>query len=265
MVRIQNTGPITALLLALTLATSSLSGCCCPSEEQMAKMKEEREARLAAKKKDIRDYYDTLDKIRKALPKTSKLEEKACKAEAIQKAKKDAPLGDRLLTIDLETLDFLTAESFDPERKKELAAWEWIRSREVKNLRHLDDIEDETIAGFVTDDIEKARKQPLFGVVVAESRAMPVIPEGTDDFTRGHYDGWIVVVDAKKGKALCQAPFSATNSETIEYKKGRIMGDQYNAEEAARDDFLENFEEATNASLARVAKGLRVNLGMFQL
>jgi len=249
--------------LILTPLLTALSGCCCPSEEEMAKMKEQQEAKLAAQKDEIKSYYKKLKKIKKNIP--DDLKQKKCSSKAIASAQKDAAFGGRLMTLDVESLDYLTASTFDEGRKRELEPWKWIRSREVAELRHVDDIPDATIAGFVLDDIEKAKKQPLFGVIVSERRSMPVVPEGTSDFTVGHYDGWIVVVAQKTGKPVCQVAFSATNSDTIAYKKGKLMGDQYNAEEATRDDFLENFEKSANGALDKIGKGLRVNLGLFQL
>lgn len=254
------------MLCALTFASpvmaASLTGCC---KKQLEEVKKKNEAEQKQRITDIKAYYKDLATVAAAVKPAGQLSLEKCD-EAVIASKKKHSFGGRLLTVDHEFLSLLTGPTEDKAKRKELAAWEWVRSQEIQRMKHPDAIGgDSTVARFVMEDIEKAKKLPLLGVVRTEKRAMPIVPEGTDDFVGGVYQGWIVVVDQQTKKPLCQAPFKVRNSEEIKYKEGRFSSEVERARAAAKEDFRENFEAGTNAALKKISSHLRVNLGLFQL
>ncbi len=252
------------MLLALlsTSTTLSLTGCC---KERMEKAKKEAEARQKQRVADIQAYYKDLAAVAAAAKPAGQLKAAKCDDAVIAARKKKHAYGGRLLTVDHEFLTLLTAAAPDEARKKDLAKWEWLRSQELQRLKHPDEIDASSEARWILDDIEKAKKLPFFGVVRTKRRAMPVVPEDTDDFTMGEYEGWIVVVDQETKKALCQVPFVAGSSKRIKYKEGTFSSEVERARAAAKEDFRENFEAATNRALEKISSHLRVKLGLFQL
>lgn len=253
---------LSLIVLGSAAAAGSLSGCC---KKQLEEGKKKSEAEHKQRIADIGAYYKELAAVAAAVKPAGQLELAKCDDNLIAERKKKHSFGGRLLTVDHEFLALITAPSVDKEAHKKQEAWSWVRSQELQYFRHPDLIDGSGPARSLADDIEKAKKIPFFGVVRAEERSMPVVPEGTDDFIGGEYHGWIVVVDQETKKPLCQAPFKVRNSDEIKYKEGRFSSEAERARAAAKDDFRENFEAGTNAALKKISGHLRVNLGLFQL
>ena len=253
---------IGTLVLASTLLTPLLSGCC---KKQLEEAKKKSEAKQQQRIADIKAYYKDLSAVAAAVKPTGQLTLAKCDDALIASRNKTHAFGGRLLTVDHEFLSLVTGPAPNEEARKELSAWKWVRSQEISRLRHPDAISGSSEAIWILEDIERAKKKPFFGVVRTEKRAMPIVPEGTDDFVGGVYKGWIVVVDFASKKAICQAPFSVRNSDEIKYKEGRFSSEADRARAAAKEDFRENFEAGANAALKKVSGHLRVNLGLFQL
>lgn len=253
---------LSLIVLASTTAASSLSGCC---KKQMEEAKKKSEAEQKQRIADIQAYYKELAAVAAAVKPVGQLKLAKCDDNLIAERKKKHAFGGRLLTVDHEYLALITAPTADKAALDKQKEWEWVRSQELQYFRHPDLIDGSGPARSLADDIEKTKKFPFFGVVRAEERSMPVVPEGTDDFIGGEYHGWIVVVDQETKKPLCQAPFKVRNSDEIKYKEGRFSSEVERARAAAKEDFRKNFEAGTNAALKKISSHLRVNLGLFQL
>jgi hypothetical protein len=231
----------------------------------MAKAKKESEERQKQKVASIQAYYKELAAMAALVKEPGQLSEKKCDESVVAKRTKEHSFGGRLLTVDHEFVSLVTGPTFTKDQKEKLETWEWVRSQEIKRLRHPDDIDGSTVADWIAEDIDKAKKLPFIGFLRTVKRAMPIVPEKGDDFTGGIYDGWIVVVDQAAKQVVCQVAFTAENSDEIKYKEGRFSSESDRARAAAKDDLLKNFEQATNASLKKISNDLRVNLGLFQL
>lgn len=251
----------TITTVALVTIAAMLSGCCCPSEEELEAARQKREAEREENVKKVQKYQKKLAKISKGVPAASALKQKACPDDDIAKViKKTKGFTGRLKRIDAAKLDWISQKDPAGNRAK-VDKWNYLNEGFSK-FNSLDNLDDAYRAEEAAKAVDKLKKEPYFAVIVREDGALPVVNDD-DSFTGGFIEAWIVVMDTKKAAPVCQTRFVAENSEVVEYREGKIVSDEYKFKEAVKDDFEDNTDKAAKASMKKITKKLKVTWGLF--
>jgi hypothetical protein len=248
--------------VALVTLAGLVSGCCCPSDEQIAASRQKADKKRKAHIAKAEKYRDKMAKLSKAVPDAGSLEEKACDDKKIAKKIKAAKgFTGRLKRIDSAKLAWISQA--DPQGNSAKAnTWNYLNSG-FKDVSAINEIGDDNFrAEQAAKAVDKLKKDPYIAVIVREAGELPVV-NNDDTFTVGYIDAWIVVMDTKKARPVCQVRFTAESSKEVEFGEGRIVSDEYKFKEAVKDDFEDNTDEAAKRSMKKITRKLNVSWGIF--
>lgn len=249
-------------LVALSTLAFAVSGCCCPSEEEIEASRLKREAQREEHLATVEKYQKKLARLSKAVPAVDSLKEKACPDKKIAAKVEATPkFTGRLSRIDSAKLAWLSQK--DPKgNRARIDQWNYLN----EGFSAIDDIagigDDNYRAEEAAKAVAKLEAEPYIAVIVREAGELPVVNDD-DSFTGGYVEAWVVVMDNDKAKPLCQARFKARSSEVVEYREGKIVSDEYKFKEAVKDDFEDNTDDAAKGAMRKITKQLKVAWGIF--
>ena len=252
-----------ASITALLFLASLVAGCgCCPTEEEIEASRIKREKAREANVAKVVKYRKHLAKLSAGVPPGGSLKEKACDDEKIaKKIAANKGFTGRLKRIDSAKLDWISQE--DPKgNSAKVNAWDYL-NQGFKEVADIDAIGDDSYrAGQAVKAVGKLEADPYIAVIVREAGELPVVNDD-DSFTGGYIDAWIVVMDNKKAKPVCQVAFTAESSKEVEYREGKIVSDEYKFKEAVKDDFEDNTDRSAKKAMRKITKKLKVSWGIF--
>lgn len=216
-------------------------------EEKAAEQKAAEDAQAARKQKGLdmaRELSRKLAAIARQLPAPNALEEKPApelKGKVVQMTPADAgffaQFGDE---------GYVAAKD---------SPYAWPRSSHLEQartvLKKVAEKQDFFVAE-VENVVGEIEKRPYVGVFYPVDLRQPALSDDGKTFSRGSFDGWIVLVALETGKPLRQARFTAASSERVEDKYVKVAGVKIGADmkKALQDDFNQNvIAQALNAIL----------------
>ncbi len=126
--------------------------------------------------------------------------------------------------------------------------WSWI------NTTGYSFVGSESLA-FSESDIGKSIRKnkelasPYLLVIEELEAQMPVLAKDESSFEAGYFTGMVYVFDYDAKKIICAFPFWAESSETVEFKKRKILGS--NAAGKLEKDMKDNFENTLREELKK--------------
>ncbi|TVQ94321.1 MAG: hypothetical protein EA397_02325 [Deltaproteobacteria bacterium] len=168
-----------------------------------------------------------------------------------------------------ESLRYVRVERLEgAEPREDASGWGWMDHRDTRRMASL--AEGEWSAFREWKDHHR-----YLVVFVAGERELPGAVEGrrlrgalgSGEFDVGLWSGGLYIVDLQDREVLCGAPFSATNSEVVEFKdRGRLdrafRDDEEN--QAPLRDLKKNVEQEANEALDKIAPRFKISMtGIF--
>jgi hypothetical protein len=140
--------------------------------------------------------------------------------------------------------------------------WTWLNSMERENLT---DMTSTGVHGVFTDVEENKRLRYLAVVRASVAEAPHVDAQGSEEWTMGMFMGSLFIVDTQTAQVVCQAPFQAESSSTVEtgggVRIGRIgptVGDT-DLEDAIQDDMQQQTVRALRAALGQMSEEIALD------
>jgi hypothetical protein len=108
---------------------------------------------------------------------------------------------------------------------------------------------------------------PFLVVYQSDDRSWPLVATEKGflndkiSFTAGHFQGWMIVVDTRESRVLCESRLTATNSGSVSFRsKGTFSTKEGRARDAVAKDLREQFENTASEAIKRMS-GDRFRLG----
>ncbi|MGL4596066.1 MAG: hypothetical protein ACRCYO_00975 [Bacteroidia bacterium] len=126
--------------------------------------------------------------------------------------------------------------------------WSWINTAGYNHIGSAS-------AEFRESDIGKSIRKnkdltsPYLLVIEELEAQMPVLAKDESSFEAGYFTGMVYVFDYDAKKMICAFPFWAESSQTIEFKKRKILGS--NAASKLEKDMKANFENSLRDALKK--------------
>jgi hypothetical protein len=126
--------------------------------------------------------------------------------------------------------------------------------------RIMDDIED-ALTSEETPEKRKAKlaqaatdleSKPYYVIFLPLEQELPKVDPDQKTYASGYFNGWEIVVDAKKGEPICQVKFEASSSAHVSKTRLKVEGIPLGSgiTSAIGKDFTDNFWAAANKALA---------------
>jgi hypothetical protein len=127
--------------------------------------------------------------------------------------------------------------------------WSWINTA---GYNHIVSESSEFRESDIGRSIRKNKdlNSPYLLVIEELEAQMPVLANDESSFEAGFFTGMVYVFNYETKKMVCAFPFWAESSETIEFKKRKVLGS--NASSKLKKDMKDNFETALRNELEKL-------------
>lgn len=111
----------------------------------------------------------------------------------------------------------------------------------------------------ISSNVSQLVAHPLFALLRSDTRVLPKVNAGSDDYTGGTLKGKLVIARMDTGAAICVIPVSAQSSPSVKFKSRGITGKSL--EKAIHDDFFEQATAALKDAVKAAAPSFSVDVG----
>lgn len=111
----------------------------------------------------------------------------------------------------------------------------------------------------ISSNVSQLVAHPLFVLLRSDSRALPKVNAGSDDYTGGTLKGKLLIARMDTGATVCTIPVSAQSSPSVKFKSRGITGKSL--EKAIHDDFFEQVNAGLKEAVKTAAPSFSVDVG----
>lgn len=197
----------------------------------------------------LKKEYSVLAGLKEKIPPVSSLNVKACPDSEINSAVK----GEKKW-VSVIPFEYFSVFEGTPAWKEMKKDWGWLYPHN-DSFFYLDELPNIGLRKM-NDLLWKIsmiyKDSPYLGFLITTQKSLPKVAD-EKPFT-GSLKGWIVIIDLKTQKMVCQVDLEVQNSQEIKYRTRGMFGK--NADEALLGDFKEQYKKEVQNALGKISKSL---------